>query len=65
MTETHFDCGGELAPKEYQQEYVCQSCGAVVRASVIERHERFKRVAQQDSPLAEIATAALKGVHDA
>jgi len=65
MTETHFDCGGELAQKEYQKEYVCQSCGAAVRASVVDRHERFKRVAKQDSELTAIATAALEGVHNA
>jgi len=65
MTETHFDCGGELVAKEYQQEYVCQSCNAVVRASVVDQHERFKRVAQQDNQLSEIANAALEGVQNA
>lgn len=65
MTETHFNCGGVLAPREHQHEYVCRSCGAVVRASVVSRHERFKRVAKKDSQLSEIANAALEGVKDA
>jgi len=57
---THYDCGGELREQQ-KQEYVCQQCGATVRASVIRRQENFERVAESDGPLQEIAQVALEG----
>lgn len=59
MMPEHYDCGGEL--RQDGREYVCQSCGATVRASVIDRHDSFRRVAQSGGPLQEIAECALEG----
>jgi transcription initiation factor TFIIIB Brf1 subunit/transcription initiation factor TFIIB len=58
---THYDCGGELIENQ-KQEYVCQQCGATIRASVVSRQAHFERVAESDGPLQEIAKAALEGV---
>jgi len=64
MSETHYNCGGQLKAKEYQNEWRCQRCEATVRDSVVSRQARFKRVAAGDGPLSDIAKAALEGVHD-
>jgi DNA-directed RNA polymerase subunit RPC12/RpoP len=58
----HYNCGGQLVETE-QQSYRCRSCGRLVRASVIDRDGSFKRVAENDSALSEIARAALEGVY--
>jgi len=60
----HYNCGGQLTDTETPGAYVCESCSAEVRASVVERQESFERVAQRDSDLAAIAEAALEGAHD-
>lgn len=60
MTE-HYNCGGALTEGTEPDAYVCEKCGATVRASVVDRQERFQRVAGRDSRLGEIATAALEG----
>lgn len=60
MTE-HYDCGGELVAQS-EGAYACQQCGATVRASVVTRSTRFKRVAESNGPASEIATEALHGV---
>lgn len=61
---THYSCGGKLV-EQGGGKYRCQKCGRLVRASVVNEHGSFKRVAESDGPLSEIATAALEGVDDA
>jgi uncharacterized Zn finger protein len=63
MTAKHYSCGGKLVEQQ-NEEYRCQKCGRVVRASVVNEHGSFKRVAESDGPLSEIATVALGGVDD-
>lgn len=53
-------CDGRLKPTDHA-EYECSECGCVIRESVCERLESFKRVAEGDGPLSEIAKAALEG----
>jgi len=60
MSTNHYDCGGDLEPLE-RQAYVCSKCGRTVRSSVIESHDSFRRVAESDGPLSDIAEAALEG----
>lgn len=60
----HYDCGGLLTESEAGTEYICSRCNAKVRASVVERQEPFERVAEGQSPLSDIAAAALRGNHD-
>lgn len=56
----HYNCGGRLVEQD-SGNYQCERCGRVVRESVIERYESFKRVAKRDDPLTDVAQAALEG----
>jgi|GEM_PF-4458387 len=54
-------CEGRLNQCNDPQDYECSHCERCIRGSVVERMERFKRVAESDGPLSEIAQAALEG----
>jgi|AntRauTorcE11898_2_1112593.scaffolds.fasta_scaffold17655_4 ribosomal protein L37AE/L43A len=54
-------CDGHLQESDDPGEYECQKCGRRLRESVVSRLESFKRVAESDGPLAEIAEVALEG----
>jgi len=61
---THYNCGGKLVESDVPMEHVCRLCGNRVRNSVLEREERFRRVAQSENRLSELAEYALEGVDD-
>jgi hypothetical protein len=46
------------------EEYKCRSCNRLFRASVVDRIDSFKRVADSGGPLAEIADTALEGYNE-
>jgi len=54
-------CDHRLRQGDDPQDYKCTNCGRTIRESVCKRMGSFKRVAQSDGPLAEIAQAALEG----
>jgi len=63
MTE-HYNCGGTLV-EQTPGNHVCKKCGNVVRTSVVNREESFRRVAESEGPATDIAKAALEGIdHD-
>jgi len=64
MTERCPHCNGELRQRENVEEYTCRSCKRLFRASVVDRIDSFKRVADSGGPLAEIAETALEGYNE-
>jgi ribosomal protein L37AE/L43A len=64
MTKYCPQCNGELRQRENVEEYTCRSCNRRFRASVVDRIESFKRVADGGGPLAEITETALEGYNE-
>jgi len=56
-------CDGGLNPVgQNPDEYKCVDCGRVLRQSVVENIDAFKREARRDTPTSKVAQAALEGV---
>jgi len=60
MSEDCPHCPGTLRQQTVEK-YTCDCCNRTIRASVVDRIDSFKRVAEGDDPLSEIARLALEG----